>query len=506
MDEQKKNYNIIEYALTMLLSPENHFIDTSHPDSQDKLSNTACSEDFYNYQTAQEIIKFMDEMPGGFLIYHADEEEKIIYANKALLRIFQCESLKEFQEFTGNSFKGIVFHEDLERVEQSIWEQITDSQYDLDYVEYRIVRKDGQIRWIEDYGHFIHSEFIGDIFYVFLGDATEKRKRLQTETALILRETRQKEQRLQDLINEYDRERKLINQEHLRRMEVIEGLSVNYESILYVDLDADQILPYRLSSRTECQFGGRYRAGRFCNYAVDYVNTWVHPEDRELVIKATAPAYIREKLAENKTYYINYRVIENDRNLYLQLRVVNVGNKEHISQIVMGYRRVDEEIMHEMERQKFLEDALKNVNLAIVAKNTFLSNMSHDMRTPLNAIFGYTALAQKTTDNTAMVQNYLNKIEASGRQLLDLINKVLEISWTESNDFQLAESKCNLSDILQDVHRELISRASEKNISFYLSMAGLEHCDIISDRDKLRQMLLYLADNAVTYTKKRRPG
>ncbi len=178
-----------------------------------------------------------------------------------------------------------------------------------------------------------------------------------------------------------------------------------------------------------------------------------------------------------------------------------MGNKEHISQIVMGYRRVDEEIMHEMERQKFLEDALKNVNLAIVAKNTFLSNMSHDMRTPLNAIFGYTALAQKTTDNTAMVQNYLNKIEASGRQLLDLINKVLEISWTESNDFQLAESKCNLSDILQDVHRELISRASEKNISFYLSMAGLEHCDIISDRDKLRQMLLYLADNAVTYTK-----
>ena len=146
------------------------------------------------------------------------------------------------------------------------------------------------------------------------------------------------------------------------------------------------------------------------------------------------------------------------------------------------------------------------MNLAIVAKDTFLSNMSHDMRTPLNAIFGYTALAQKNIDYGDVVINYLNKIEASGRQLLDLINKVLEISWTESKNFHMEEVECNLYDILQEVHMSLISQAAEKNISFYLSTAGLEHCDIISDRDKLKQLLLYLADNAVAYTKNDSPA
>ena len=494
MDQERIRSNLIEHMLMILNDPENYSIDAEQFSVPSKWQAS-------NYQTAMEIIRFMDEMPGGFLIYRADDDEKIINANKALLRIFQCDSFQDFQKLTGNSFRGIVYQEDLDRVEQSIWEQISGSQYDLDYVEYRIVRKDGAIRWIEDYGHFVRSESIGNIFYVFMGDATEKKERLQAEQAMIMNRTLQEEQKLRDLMEEYDRERSLINQEHLRRLEVIEGLSVNYESILYANLDTNLILPYRLSSRTRYQFEEENSIRQFTQYTSDYVTSWVHPEDQELVAMVTSPDYIREKLTKNKTYYINYRVIENGQNIYLQLRVVNVGNQEGISQIVMGYRRVDDEMLYEIEQQKILEDALKNVNLAIVAKDTFLSNMSHDMRTPLNAIFGYTALAQKNIDYGDVVINYLNKIEASGRQLLDLINKVLEISWTESKNFHMEEVECNLYDILQEVHMSLISQAAEKNISFYLSTAGLEHCDIISDRDKLKQLLLYLADNAVAYTK-----
>ncbi len=501
MDEARVNSNLIEHMLMMLNDPENNLLDMNCFSNQEETEKRLAMQDSHNCQIVMEIVKFMDEMPGGFLIYHADEDERIIYANKALLRIFKCDTLRELQELTGNSFKGIVHPDDLERVEQSIWEQISGSQHDLDYVEYRIVRKDGEIRWIEDYGHFVHSESVGDIFYVFMGDATEKKKRMQAEKAAILKEASQKEQKLQNMMEAYDRERHQINQEHLRRLEVIEGLSVNYESILYVDLDENLVLPYRLNSRTERQFDREERERQFTQYTADYADCWVHPEDKEVVLRATDADYIREKLAKDKTYYINYRVIENGQILYLQLRVVNVGKKEHISQIVMGYRRVDDEVLYEMEQQRILEDALENVNLAIVAKDTFLSNMSHDMRTPLNAIFGYTALAHRNITDALAVENYLNKIESSSRQLLDLISKVLEISWTESNDFQLVETECNLNDILQDVHRAVLSQAAEKNISFYLSAAGLEHGDIISDGDKLKQLLLYLADNAVTYTK-----
>ncbi len=364
----------------------------------------------------RQIIRFMDEMPGGFFIYHAAGDEKLIFANQAMLRIFQCETLDEFRAMTGNSFRGIVHPDDLEEVEQSIQEQIAASQYDLDYIEYRITRKDGSVRWIEDYGHFIRNRSVGDIFYVFASDATEKKNYLL------------------NLIEAYNKERNSINQEHLRRLEVIEGLSINYDSILYADLDSDTILPYRLSSRTKRQFDERFQKRQFLWYVSDYIDTWVHPEDRGMLSRATAPEYIRKRLADGKTYYINYRVINGEKIQYLQLRIVNVSKKDHISQIVLGYRRVDEELRREMEQKQILESALENAKLAILAKNTFLSNMSHDMRTPLNAIFGFTGLAKKHLDDTEAMCSYLEKIETSSRQLLDLIDKVLEISWTETDN------------------------------------------------------------------------
>ncbi len=430
----------------------------------------------------RQIIRFMDEMPGGFFIYHADGDEKLIFANQAMLRIFQCETLDEFRALTGNSFRGIVHPDDLEEVEQSIQEQIAASQYDLDYIEYRITRKDGSVRWLEDYGHFIRNRSVGDIFYVFASDATEKKNHLL------------------NLIEAYNKERNSINQEHLRRLEVIEGLSINYDSILYADLDSDTILPYRLSSRTKRQFDERFQKRQFLWYVSDYIDTWVHPEDRGMLSRATAPEYIRKRLADGKTYYINYRVINGEKIQYLQLRIVNVSKKDHISQIVLGYRRVDEELRREMEQKQILESALENAKLAILAKNTFLSNMSHDMRTPLNAIFGFTGLAKKHLDDTAAMCSYLEKIETSSRQLLDLIDKVLEISWTETDNTHITETECSLRSILQDVHRSLSLPASEKNIAFTLDDAGLAHPDIYGDPDKLRHLFLYLADNAVTYT------
>ena len=169
MDGRKTDHTLIEYILALLNLLKCHEADEQEPPEIVSLL------DDYSVQTAHQVIKFMDEMPGAFFIYHADDDEKIIYANQALLRLFQCDTIEEFQELTGNSFKGIVHPDDLEAVEKSIYEQIASSQFDLDYIEYRIICKDGSIRWIEDYGHFLHNENIGDIFFVFAGDATEKK-------------------------------------------------------------------------------------------------------------------------------------------------------------------------------------------------------------------------------------------------------------------------------------------------------------------------------------------
>ena len=444
---------------------------------------------------SSELKKFLDEMPGGFFIYQADEQEQILYANKALLRIFRCDTFEEFQELTGNSFQGVVHPDDLESVHKSIWEQIANSQYDLDYVEYRIIQKGGTIRWVEDYGHFIHSETEGDIFYVFVGDATEKRQRL-------LAEQEEKERQLQNQIEEYSQELKLIHQEHLRRLEVIEGLSVNYDSILYTNLDADRILPYRISDRIEHQFTSCYQCLSYWKFIMEYVSTWVYPEDRALFAEATSPSYIREKLYHDHSYYVNYRILKGNEQRCLQLRIADVSKDEHVSRIVMGTRTVDDEIQYEMKQKKLLEDALHHAKLANIAKNTFLSNMSHDIRTPLNAITGYTALAKNHLDDLDKVRNYLEKIESSNTQLLHLVNNVLEISRLESGNIQIAALECNLTCLTQELLSFVSSEAKAKGIKVSVNLSQVTHHQVITDPSKLKQILLCLLNNAIKYTEK----
>ena len=133
-------------------------------------------------------------------------------------------------------------------------------------------------------------------------------------------------------------------------------------------MDTDKILPYRLSNRTQLQFGKKFQPRRFIWYISDYIKTWVHPEDREQVYETTSPEYIRNQLSNNKTYYINYRIINNGEIQYLQLRIVNVGNKKTFHKLLWDIERVDEEVRREMEQKQILEEALDNAKLAIVAK------------------------------------------------------------------------------------------------------------------------------------------
>ena len=423
-----------------------------------------------------QFLHFVDEMPGGFFIYHAYGGEELIYANKSMLRIFDCDTMAQFRELTGNSFRGIVHPEDLEAVEESIWRQIRDSQYDLDYVEYRIITRRGEIRWVDDYGHFIHSETAGDVFYVFAGDSTE-RKRLQREA-----ESQAAEERRQ-------------------YMDLLEGLSIGYESILYVDLEQDRVQAYRLNDRTRKQFAKELEVRRYSEFAPDYVSTWVHPEDREYVARSTASDDIRRQLAADRTFYVNFRVVKDGSTRYVQLRIVNVGESGSVSKIVMGYQNMDAEIVREIVRQQLLKNALESANTAIVAKNAFLANMSHDVRTPMNAIMGFTDLARKHCQDGGKLKYYLDRIEAAGDQLLSLLNGVLEISKIESGNLHIENARCSLTETLQEVRTRAMSRAGAKNITLTLDLSGMEHDIVYSDGAKIGHILSRIVSNGVKYTK-----
>lgn len=127
-----------------------------------------------------EFAKYAEHIPGGFFIYYEEEPMEMIYVNHRMLDIFGCETLEEFKDLTGYTFRGMVHPDDFSVIQASIDEQIANTENkDLDYVEYRIIRKDGSVRWVDDFGHLVRSEEFGNLYYVFISDITEKKQAMQ---------------------------------------------------------------------------------------------------------------------------------------------------------------------------------------------------------------------------------------------------------------------------------------------------------------------------------------
>ena len=107
-------------------------------------------------------------IPGGFLIYADNETEKILSVNEMLLDIYECSSLEEFLELTGGSFAGMVHPDDYQEVSRTIVQQINESNANLDFVKYRIITKNGKVKYVRDYGHLVHNDSDADLYYVFI--------------------------------------------------------------------------------------------------------------------------------------------------------------------------------------------------------------------------------------------------------------------------------------------------------------------------------------------------
>ncbi|MDE7331906.1 MAG: response regulator [Lachnospiraceae bacterium] len=400
------------------------------------------------------------------IICHSVDGSRILSINRAALKILGYESADKLKEEGFDLIAASVVDEDKERLQESI--KRLKKEGDSVSVEYRIRHKNGDVLHVMGNVKLLMEN--GELFYQrFLLDCTAQK------------------------LEEKRKER--------RQMELVYALSIDYNLICTFDLDTGMGVPVQNNSEESHMFGTTFEGEISLEESMElYIQKFVYEEDKDMLRQACSREKIREELEHKKRYYINYRTYKNGEMKYFQMKIVRVDTWDEKKGIVLGFRSVDEETRREMEKKKILEDALMQANRASKAKSIFLSNMSHDIRTPMNAIVGFTSLAINHIERKDQVEEYLKKIMTSGNHLLSLINDVLDMSRIESGKIHLDEKACSLPEILHGLQSILQADVHAKQLELSIDAVDIVDEEIYCDKLRLNQVLLNLLSNAVKYT------
>ena len=284
-----------------------------------------------NEQTITVIEQIGGHMPGGFFIYKEAEPGELLYANRAVLDIFGCEDLEEFKELTGFTFMGMIHPDDRGTVLELIDQQISGSEERLDHVEYRIIRKDGSVRWVDDYGHYTDTDEYGGIYYVFISDITNKRESMESDLAV--------------------------------RSAVIEALSGSYHTVWLInDVETETFSLYRGDTEGGTEHALPIREAlermKYSMAKEQYIKTMVVPEDRERLQAELALPNIIARLQEKTYFTVNYlRRMGDGSERYFRIEFARVNMPHGKMGIVCGFKDVDDDVRSGQAVQKALQEA-----------------------------------------------------------------------------------------------------------------------------------------------------
>lgn len=416
--------------------------------------------------TLESLFKRMD----CGILCHTLDGSHVLSVNDAALRILGYESRDALQTGHFDMVAASVLDED-KPILRTAMRKLKNPDDSVN-LEYRVLRPNGNILHVM--GNIKLVEENGKRYYQrFLLDCTAQKMREQRER------------------REHDR----------RHMELIQALSVDYCLVCLFNLATGRGKALRhdkwLAEKIPSLFAGSLDMPTAMGL---YADTFVHPDDQDAFLAAASPASLRSELESRQTFYFNYRRRSGNDYCYYQMKAVRVGEDKADFDVVIGFGSVDVQVRKEMEKNNQLKDALKQANRASKAKSVFLSNMSHDIRTPMNAIVGYTSLAIRKIGDPDKVREYLGKIDSSGNHLLSLINDILDMSHIESGKAQLEEKLVSLGDILQCLGNILHPQARAKNHTLDIQSRYVRNHNFFCDQLRLNQILLNLLGNSIKYT------
>ena len=280
------------------------------------------------------------------------------------------------------------------------------------------------------------------------------------------------------------------------------AVTEDYYGIYSVDLERNLIKPIKQSGLYMLDEGAQNYTDAFMTFIRD-----LSEEDGKFLRQLAQPQFMKMAfVSENKHEYVYFSPRTGDWTK-LETRVIKRSSSGEATVVAHCFTKVDS-IQREnaelnkkvSEQNRQLEEALSLAQSANRAKTTFLNNMSHDIRTPMNAIIGYTGLAASHIDNKEQVKDYLSKISQSSDHLLSLINDVLDMSRIESGKMNLSEKQENLSEVIHTLRDIVQADIRSKQLEFFIDSMDVNDEQIFCDRLRLNQVLLNVLSNAIKYT------
>lgn len=417
---------------------------------------------------ADYIGHLYNAVPEGIALISPEEPYRFLQLNPEGLRLLGY-SKDAADAATQRFVRDVVPVEDYDKVTQILQNARENEQKSL--LENRILKADGGFYWIGGIVEKTLDEEGQQVFIATFHDITGEK---------LAAEKRERE-KLQE------------------RITLVGALSNAYPLIVNMNLTKDTVNFIYIKPGLLIDLGEQktYR-----ELFADMV-PMIHPEQLEEFQSCFALSSLCQVLGQQKKeVFIETKMLLTDGAYHwVSTQIIYVDNPYSDDKLaILISRRIDEQRYAEEQQRQALQSALDNAMVASKAKSEFLSNMSHDIRTPINAIVGMTAIARTHLDNTDRVTECLQKIDLSSKHLLSLINDILDMSKIESGKLSLRKELFNFAELISDVVELVKLQAQEKQLTIDVRLAILKNEVVIGDSLRVRQICINILSNAVKYT------
>ena len=283
---------------------------------------------------------------------------------------------------------------------------------------------------------------------------------------------------------------------------VIEALTRVYDSVWLIDdSKTEHFQLYRVDEKMSHLLPAHAAAKLTrASDAFAFYSNLVLEEDRQAFLEAVRMENIIRNTENRLIYSVPFRRVFDSGIRYYRVEFARLKLENDLSNIVLGFKDVDEEVRKEQKIQQTLREAIAAANASNMAKTSFLSNMSHEIRTPMNAIIGLDNIALNDPDLAPQTKEQLEKIGSSAKHLLGIINDILDMSRIESGRMELKDEEFSFREFLDQINVMVSGQCSDKGLQYDCRIIGKTEDYYIGDEMKLKQVLINILGNAVKFT------